>query len=165
MVEGEEKRGEERIASDLTVMCAVWCDIYAYTRMYLLRSRSVAVGWTWMYVIFCLQWPNSIYFLPSQRPYSVNMLIGGFDTKNNKPELFWLDYLGAMTSLPFGAQGYGAYFCTSLMDRYHYPDMDVEEAKELLRKCLEELRTRFIVNLPKFTVKLVNKDGITDIEL
>lgn len=51
------------------------------------------------------------------------------------------------------------------MDRYHYPDMDVEEAKELLRKCLEELRTRFIVNLPKFTVKLVNKDGITDIEL
>lgn len=93
------------------------------------------------------------------------MLIGGFDTKTGKPELFWLDYLGAMTPLPYGAQGYGAYFCTSLMDRYHYPDMDVEEAKELLRKCLEELKTRFIVNLPKFTVKLVNKDGITDIEL
>ncbi|KAH8553496.1 nucleophile aminohydrolase [Umbelopsis sp. PMI_123] len=103
--------------------------------------------------------------LRSKRPYSVNMLIGGYDTKTGKPELFWLDYLGAMTSLPYGAQGYGAYFCTSLMDRYHYPDMDVEEAKDLLRKCLEELKTRFIVNLPKFTVKLVNKDGITDIEL
>lgn len=103
--------------------------------------------------------------LRSKRPYSVNMLIGGFDTKLGKAELYWLDYLGAMTSLPYGAQGYGAYFCTSLMDRYHHADMDVEEAKELLRKCLQELKTRFIVNMPKFTVKLVNKDGITEIEL
>lgn len=93
------------------------------------------------------------------------MLIGGFDVKTNKPELFWIDYLGAMASLPYGAQGYGAYFCTSLMDRYHHPDMDLEEGKELLRKCIQELKVRFIVNLPKFIVKAVTKDGIQDIEL
>lgn len=93
------------------------------------------------------------------------MLIGGYDTKQDKPELFWIDYLGAMASLPYGAQGYGAYFCTSLMDRYHYPDMDLEEAKDLPRKCIQELKTRFIVNLPKFMVKVISKDGIKEIEL
>ncbi|KAL1928624.1 hypothetical protein VTP01DRAFT_2410 [Rhizomucor pusillus] len=103
--------------------------------------------------------------LRSRHPYAVNMLIGGYDTKQDKPELFWIDYLGAMASLPYGAQGYGAYFCTSLMDRYHYPDMDLEEAKDLLRKCIQELKTRFIVNLPKFMVKVISKDGIKEIEL
>lgn len=93
------------------------------------------------------------------------MLLGGFDVKTNTPQLFWVDYLGAMASLPYGAQGYGAYFCTSLMDRYHYADMDLEEAKELMRRCIQELKTRFIVNLPKFMVKVVDKDGIKDIEL
>ncbi|ORY97931.1 nucleophile aminohydrolase [Syncephalastrum racemosum] len=103
--------------------------------------------------------------LRSRHPYAVNMLLGGFDVKTNTPQLYWVDYLGAMASLPYGAQGYGAYFCTSLMDRYHYADMDLEEAKELMRRCIQELKTRFIVNLPRFMVKVVDKDGIKDIEL
>ncbi|KAI8089376.1 nucleophile aminohydrolase [Halteromyces radiatus] len=103
--------------------------------------------------------------LRSRHPYSVNMILGGYDTKTEKSELYWIDYLGAMASLPFAAQGYGAYFCTSLMDRYYKPDMNVEEAKKLLQRCLDELKTRFIVNMPKFNVKLVTKDGVQDIEL
>ncbi|CAO3628937.1 unnamed protein product [Cunninghamella echinulata] len=103
--------------------------------------------------------------LRSRHPYSVNMILGGFDTKTEKPELFWIDYLGAMASLPFACQGYGAYFCTSLMDRHYKPDMTVDEAKHLLQLCLNELKTRFIVNFPKFNVKLVTKDGVQDIEL
>ncbi|KAL0075443.1 nucleophile aminohydrolase [Phycomyces blakesleeanus] len=103
--------------------------------------------------------------LRSRHPYSVNMLIGGYDVKTSKPELFWIDYLGAMASLPFAAQGYGAYFCTSLMDRYYRPDMNLEEVKDLLRRCIQELKTRFIVNMPHFKVQLVNKDGISELEL
>ncbi|KAI9322460.1 nucleophile aminohydrolase [Dichotomocladium elegans] len=103
--------------------------------------------------------------LRSRQPYSVNMLIGGYNTKTNQPELFWIDYLGAMASLPYGAQGYGAYFCTSLMDRYHHSDMNLEEGLDLLRKCIQELKTRFIVNLPKFLVKVITKEGVRDIEL
>ncbi|KAG2217805.1 hypothetical protein INT45_005635 [Circinella minor] len=103
--------------------------------------------------------------LRSRHPYAVNMLLGGFDTKTNKPELYWVDYLGAMASLPYGAQGYGAYFCTSLMDRYHFADMNLEEGKDLMRKCIQELKTRFIVNLPKFKVQVITKDGTQEIEL
>ncbi|CAO3674148.1 unnamed protein product [Rhizopus stolonifer] len=34
--------------------------------------------------------------LRSRHPYSVNLIIGGYDTKKEKPELFWIDHLGAM---------------------------------------------------------------------
>ncbi|KAI8994688.1 nucleophile aminohydrolase [Pilobolus umbonatus] len=101
--------------------------------------------------------------LRSRHPYSVNLIIGGYDVKKEKPELFWVDYLGSMASLPFCAQGYGAYFCTSLMDRYYKEDMDVESAKKLLILCFEELRRRFIVNMPTFKVQLIDKDGVHDI--
>lgn len=97
--------------------------------------------------------------LRSRHPYSVNLIIGGYDTKKEKPELFWIDHLGAMASLPFCAQGYGAYFCTSLMDRHYKPDLTLDEAKTLMKMCIEELKTRFIVNLPNFKTTLVDKDG------
>ncbi|KAI8364412.1 nucleophile aminohydrolase [Blakeslea trispora] len=103
--------------------------------------------------------------LRSRHPYSVNLIVGGYDTKTQKPELYWIDYLGAMAKLPFCAQGYGAYFCTSLMDRYYKENMTVEEAKKLLGMCIQELKTRFIVNLPKFKVQLVDKDGVHEVEL
>ena len=33
------------------------------------------------------------------------------------------------------------------MDRWHKPDMDLAEGMELLRKCVDELEKRFIVNV------------------
>lgn len=70
-----------------------------------------------------------------------------------------------MTKLPFAAHGYGAYFCLSLMDRFYKPDMSVDEAKKLLQMCLNELKTRFIVNFPQFTVKLIDANGTHDLAM
>jgi len=55
--------------------------------------------------------------LRSRKPYSVNLLLGGYDTASDSPHLYWVDYLGTMTEVPFGAHGYGAYFALSLLDR------------------------------------------------
>lgn len=41
----------------------------------------------------------------------------------------------------------------STMDRWHKPDMGLEDGMELLRKCVDELEKRFIVNLGEFTVR------------
>ena len=38
--------------------------------------------------------------------------------------------------------------------------MTLDEGLELLDKCLNELKKRFIINMPTFTVKVVDKDGI-----
>lgn len=55
--------------------------------------------------------------LRSSRPYSINLLLGGYDTSNHEPKLYWIDYLGTLTQVPFAAHGYGSYFVLSLLDR------------------------------------------------
>lgn len=66
--------------------------------------------------------------LRSRKPYSVNLLVGGFDTSKaaivegqeelgGTPKLYWVDYLGTMVEVPFAAHGYGSYFALSLLDR------------------------------------------------
>lgn len=89
----------------------------------------------------------------SRKPYSVNLLLGGFDPTSDTPELFWIDYLGTLGVVPYAAHGYGAYFALSTMDRWHSPDMDLQQGLELLRKCIDELEKRFIVNLGNFTIR------------
>lgn len=51
------------------------------------------------------------------------------------------------------------------MDRYCKKDMSLEEAKDVLRKCFKEINTRMTVRVPVFKIKVVDKDGIREIEL
>jgi 20S proteasome subunit beta 4 len=92
-------------------------------------------------------------------------LIAGADPETGSPDLFWIDHLSNLTRLDFAAHGYASYFCMSTMDRYWKKDLNLEEVLSLLRKCLAELRVRFIANLPDFTVKVIDKDGVRDISL
>jgi len=112
---------------------------------------------------------NLADYLRSQTPYHVNLLIGGYDPVDSKgkgggPRLYFMDYFAAMVELPFAIHGYGSFFALSIMDRYYRPGMSVTEATELLVKCIDEIRTRFIVNLPTFKVRMVDKNGITNMQ-
>lgn len=75
-----------------------------------------------------------------------------------------MDHLAAMTQQPFAAQGYGAYFAYSILDKHYKPGMTLEECKVLLQRCIDEVRNRFLVQMPKFIVQTVDKDGITVLE-
>ncbi|TKA56852.1 hypothetical protein B0A53_01253 [Rhodotorula sp. CCFEE 5036] len=103
--------------------------------------------------------------LRSRKPYSVNLLLGGFDPTSSTPSLYWIDYLGTLGTVPYAAHGYGAYFALSTMDRWHDPEGDLEKGLELLRKCIAELETRFIVNLGGWSIRVADKDGIRQINL
>lgn len=57
-------------------------------------------------------------------PYQVNLLIGAVDeeespagAKQTVPTLHWIDYLGSMVKVNFGAHGYASNFCLSIFDR------------------------------------------------
>ena len=39
-------------------------------------------------------------------------------------------------------------------------DMNEREAVDLLKLCVKEISTRFFINLPRFKVKCITKDGI-----
>eukprot|EP01017_Pseudomicrothorax_dubius_P038631 TRINITY_DN5822_c0_g1_i1.p1 TRINITY_DN5822_c0_g1~~TRINITY_DN5822_c0_g1_i1.p1 ORF type:complete len:190 (-),score=63.38 TRINITY_DN5822_c0_g1_i1:144-713(-) len=91
-------------------------------------------------------------------PYQVNLLIGGFDEEG--PSLYWLDYLGTLQKLTRGAHGYGAYFVSGLLDNWFKPDLTLDEGIELVKKCINEVQTRFLMSQKNFVVKIVTKDGI-----
>ncbi|XP_066931503.1 proteasome subunit beta type-2-like [Clytia hemisphaerica] len=101
-------------------------------------------------------------FLRSRTPYQVNLLLSGFDEKEG-PSLYHMDYLAAMVKVPFAAHGYGGFFSLSTLDRHWKPGMTKEETAALLKKVLLQVQKRFIVNLPKFSIQIVNKDGITNL--
>jgi len=103
--------------------------------------------------------------LRSRKPYAVNLLLGGYDIASHDPHLYWIDYLGTMTEIPFAAHGYGAYFALSLLDRYHNPEASVEEGLAVLKRCIEEVSRRLVVSPGKYKVKIVDKDGTREVEL
>ncbi|XP_044143570.1 proteasome subunit beta type-2 [Bufo gargarizans] len=106
---------------------------------------------------------NLADYLRSRTPYHVNLLLAGYD-EHDGPSLYYMDYLAALAKAPFAAHGYGAYLTLSILDRYYKPDLTREEAVELLKKCVAELQKRFILSLPSFTVRVIDKDGIHDLE-
>eukprot|EP00116_Pleurobrachia_bachei_P004380 sb/3464642/ len=93
-------------------------------------------------------------------PYMVNLLLAGVD-ENGEPSLYFMDYLASMAKENYAAHGYGSFFILSTMDRYYKEDMTKDEALELLKKCIKEVQSRFIVNLNAFSVKIIDANGIT----
>ncbi|OON14746.1 hypothetical protein X801_09459 [Opisthorchis viverrini] len=67
----------------------------------------------------------------------------------------------AIQEVPFVVHGYGSYLTLSVLDRDYRPDMTVDQAVNLLRSCAKEIQKRFIVNLDRYCVRLVTKDGIS----
>lgn len=99
----------------------------------------------------------------SRKPYQVNVLLAGYDVKTNTPTLNWIDYLGTQAELPYGAHGYAAFYCSSLLDRHYRKEMKVEEGLELLDACLKELTTRMPIDFKGCYVKVVDKNGIREV--
>ncbi|KAH0943200.1 hypothetical protein HID58_002837 [Brassica napus] len=94
-------------------------------------------------------------------PYSVNILMAGYDNESGA-SLYYIDYIATLHKVDKGAFGYGSYFSLSTMDRHYRSDMSVEEAIELVDKCILEIRSRLVVAPPNFVIKIVDKDGARD---
>ena len=97
-------------------------------------------------------------------PYQTNLLLAGYDEFNGA-SLYFMDYLAAFSKINFGAHGYAANFILSVLDREWTKDMNLEEGKSVVKKCLHELSTRFLISQPKFVIKVVDTDGTHTITL
>lgn len=99
--------------------------------------------------------------LRSRNPMQVASLIAGFD--DGKPFLYLIEQLGAIEKVSKGALGYSSYFLYGLMDDCYKADFSLSEGKDCIKKCIGELKTRFLINLVDFDVLVITKDGIEDI--
>lgn len=109
----------------------------------------------------------------SRKPYAVNLLLGGLDPITKKPSLYWLDYLGTLASVPYAAHGYAQYvfeciaaaircspfgeeiiklmrlsryYCLSILDKHHHPDISYDQGIKILRMCTDELKRRLPID-------------------
>ncbi|XP_054159675.1 proteasome subunit beta type-2-like [Oppia nitens] len=107
---------------------------------------------------------NLADYLRSRTPYQVNLLLAGYDTITNKPELYFMDYLATACAVPYGMHGYGSFFGTSILDRNYKSNLTVDEGLELLKKVVHEIQKRLVINLPAFQVAIVDKDGVRQLD-
>ena len=49
--------------------------------------------------------------------------------------------------------------------RYHNPQATLDEGLETLRRCIDQVSKRLVVSPGKYKVKVVDKDGVREIEL
>ncbi|KFH47664.1 proteasome subunit beta type-like protein [Hapsidospora chrysogenum ATCC 11550] len=101
--------------------------------------------------------------LRSRKPYHVNLLMGGVDPITGKPALYWLDYLAALAEVPYAAHGYAQYYCLSILDKHHHPDIDLDQGIKLLNMCTDELKRRLPIDFKGMTVKAIKKDGVVEL--
>eukprot|EP00300_Choanocystis_sp_HF-7_P024203 c25611_g1_i1.p1 GENE.c25611_g1_i1~~c25611_g1_i1.p1 ORF type:complete len:228 (+),score=47.42 c25611_g1_i1:35-685(+) len=94
-----------------------------------------------------------------EAPYQANCLIAGYDAAAG-PSLYFMDYLGALQKVNFGAQGYASHFTLAIFDRMWRPKMSEGEAMAVLEACMKELAKRFIVGMPDFFIKIVDANGV-----
>ena len=100
--------------------------------------------------------------LRSRSPYTVNLLLGGFDPTTDTPALYWIDYLASCAKVPYAAHGYAQYYCLSTLDKHHHPDISFEQGMKILRMCTDELKRRLPIDFKGVVVKVVTKEGIRE---
>lgn len=99
----------------------------------------------------------------SNSPYQVFPILGGYDHKEKKGKIYWIDYLGTGAEVTYAGHGYGESFAIGYLDRYHRPDMTKDQGIELVKGALDAMQTRIIVGQNNFELKLIDKDGVHDL--
>ncbi|KAJ5485046.1 proteasome subunit beta type-4 [Penicillium diatomitis] len=97
--------------------------------------------------------------LRSRSPYTVNLLLGGMDPHTQQPHLYWIDYLASLARVPYAAHGY---YCLSLLDKHHNPEIDLAQGMKLLEMCTDELKRRLPIDYKGVLVKIITKDGVKE---
>jgi 20S proteasome subunit beta 4 len=62
------------------------------------------------------------------------------------------------------ADGDHRYYCLSLLDKHHHPDIDLDRGMTILRLCSDELKRRLPIDFKGLYIKIITKDGIREQE-
>jgi 20S proteasome subunit beta 4 len=97
-----------------------------------------------------------------QGPFLANVLLAGYDDDVGA-SIYWVDYLGTMHKMNICGNGYGSYFALPLFEKLWHPELTQEEAFDMMKKGVAEVRKRLVVAPASFQVKVVTAEGIKDL--
>lgn len=60
---------------------------------------------------------------------------------------------------------YGRSISDQAHPRYHDPEATLEEGLAVLKRCIDEVSKRLVVDPGRYLVKVVDKDGIREVKL
>lgn len=101
---------------------------------------------------------NKIHESLRKRQLDASTIIAGKGPEGY--DLWSVDKYGAISSVPFCANGYAAYFVYGILDREYSENITVDDALRIIQKCINLLKERLIINLEGFMIKIVTDDGI-----
>jgi 20S proteasome subunit beta 4 len=55
------------------------------------------------------------------------------------------------------------YYCLSILDKHHHPDITFEQGMKILKMCSDELKRRLPIDFKGFQVKVMTKEGIKEV--
>ena len=56
------------------------------------------------------------------------------------------------------------YYCLSILDKHHHPDITLGQGIKILEMCTDELKRRLPIDFKGMVVKAVTKDGVVVIQ-
>jgi len=99
---------------------------------------------------------SELSFCLRKGPLKINLILIGFDIKGD-PSLYLIDYLGNLQKMNFCAQGYSSLLIYSLLEKYFEEKIHVDQAIQIITKCISTIRSRFLVHQNGFLVKAIYK--------
>lgn len=54
------------------------------------------------------------------------------------------------------------YICIQLFIIFLFIDFTRKEAYELMQKCIDEIHNRLVINIPKFNIIVIGKNGVEE---
>lgn len=93
----------------------------------------------------------------------VAMLLAGWDPQDG-PQLYFIDMQGSAQSLKYSGHGLGTAICASILHDFWKPNMNREQAYDIVKACVTEIQKRLVINLRNFEVIVVDAQGVENLE-
>ena len=98
--------------------------------------------------------------LRSEDMWRVNCIIGGYDSHERSTFMSMIDhYATNIPSQKYLFAGFPGRFCYAIMDSHYKPDMTEAEGLTLVKRCIDEVKKRVIIDLTGFRAIVINEQG------
>lgn len=83
----------------------------------------------------------------------------GLPSASGQPQLHWIDRAGSCCELPYACQGPASAMVLAFLDEGWHEGMELDEALDLLKRCIAQLAGRYAMSPQGWRVNLVDGKG------